>query len=347
MEKALAIFENAALGDAIGMPWEGMHPTQIMRYTKGKGITGPVAPRYFRNTSGNIIYEDVDGRIPYISVNSAEGDWSDDTKIKMPVAESIAHLGRLDLRDTADRSMAVYLEEKDKPKTGGDTHAFGYTTETAFQNLCDGISPELSGVDSRNPGNGPLLKTDPIGLYMYVTGKYQEGLDHAEKVGRMTHLDPRSVAGGVVQAHAVYTLLSGCSRTEFLDYAYESCAAYERSEEMRKKVLLKERIDNVRKLFKGNPDANLEDALHVTGNGWAVTRNYPLTLAAFRIYWENPRKGIIDLMNLGDDCDSTGAMFGALSGAKDGLCLPFAWSKKLYGRDRLHRAARGIYTLKI
>src|SRR5205085_1828519 len=117
------------------------------------------------------------------------------------------------------------------------------------------------------------IKIAPVGMYMHATGRYEEGLRFAEEAGRMTHLDPRSIASGVVQAHAVFALLSGTSRKEFVDSVIEVARKWEKSREQGKKVTLEERLQWV----ADNRDVDDEAAYQQLGTGWAVTRNYPFT----------------------------------------------------------------------
>jgi ADP-ribosylglycohydrolase len=109
--------------------------------------------------------------------------------------------------------LALYAASQTGAGNDKTTASFGSTTLAAFERLKQGISPLASGVAGRIPGNGPVLKMAPVGLYMQATGQYEEGLRFAERAGKMTHLDPRSVASGIVQAHAIFALLRTYSET--------------------------------------------------------------------------------------------------------------------------------------
>lgn len=52
--------------------------------------------------------------------------------------------------------------------------------------------------------------------------------------------------------------------------------------------------------------------------------------------------GVIGLS--GGDCDTTGAMFGALAGAKNGIIFPGDW--RLNDKEKLLSLGRGIYNLR-
>ncbi len=331
---------GGAVGDTLGMPVEGWDREQIRRHVGA--ITEPIKPFFVRDTAGNILEADENGRIPYISTNLEKGQWTDDTWLSVITARSIIESRGLDLQNVAKHSLFVYEQRKDLAQTGGDWGSFGGTTIEGFENLKRGIPPENSGVESRNPGNAPALKVAPLGLYMYAKGNYREGLAFAERVGQMTHLDGRSVASGVVQAHAIYALLYNLEKDEFLDSVVNVAKRFEYSKEQGKKVLLADRLAWV----LANRDAEEEEAYSELGTGWAVTRNYPFTIFMFQKYWGNPVEGMLRTINFGGDCDSTASIYGALAGAKNGMVFPQAWINILQGTQELTTLADQIYNLR-
>jgi ADP-ribosylglycohydrolase len=58
------------------------------------------------------------------------------------------------------------------------------------------------------------------------------------------------------------------------------------------------------------------------------------------------RGGAIAAINLGDDADTTGAIFGQLAGAHYGLkAIPHEWRMPLAHRDLIQRFADGLHSL--
>ena len=74
-----------------------------------------------------------------------------------------------------------------------------------------------------------------------------------------------------------------------------------------------------------NKDGAVESAYQHLGNTSSVYRSYPFTLFMFQKYWDQPLEGLLETINYGGDCDTTGAMFGALAGAKHGNIFPKHW----------------------
>src|SRR3989344_4106822 len=205
-ERYTSTLHGCAYGDTIGMAVEGWKRGQIKKYI-GR-VTEPLAPIIVRDAAGTEISEDEFGKLKYWTRGLQKGEWTDDTIFTAAIAASIAEKKSLDLEDVACRHLKLYRELP--------ASAYGKTTRDALENLAKGISPQRSGVIG-GPGNGPAMKMSPLGLYMHATGEYDKGIRFAEDVGLMTHIDPRSVVSGAIQAYAVCHLLNDASRDEFMN----------------------------------------------------------------------------------------------------------------------------------
>ena len=316
-DKSIGTIIGCGVGDSLGMPVEGWKPEQIKKYA-GR-IVGPVDPVIVKDKSGNILEADEFGKIKCWNKNLKKGDVTDDTILTLALLGSLgicAGSGKLDMGTVAKGQIKAY--------ESNHVQSFGKTTKEAFANLQKGISPEHSGVIG-GPGNAPPMKMAPLGMYMDAKNAYEEGLLFAEKVGLMTHLDPRSVAAGVMQAHAVYSLLQGTNKEKFLSSLVDVCRRFEKPLEDKftfsKSGTLLERM----RWIIENKDGAVESAYQHLGNTSSVYRSYPFTLFMFQKYWDQPLEGLLETINYGGDCDTTGAMFGALAGAKHGNIFPKHW----------------------
>ena len=222
---------GCGIGDTLGMSVEGFKRAQIQKYV-GR-ITEPMAPFIVRDAAGNRMDSDEFGELGYYDQNKVLryytedlelGEFTDDTINYVAIAEALAERG-LDLQSVAEKRLVAYNAciLPDGHTRGG----FGQTTTAGMKNLQQGISPLESGVIG-GPGNAPAMMLHGLGLYADATGKYDQSLQFAELVGRMTHLDPRSLAGGVVQTHAIYSLLQGVNRKEFVSSLVDICRKYEK-----------------------------------------------------------------------------------------------------------------------
>ncbi|HII15195.1 MAG TPA: hypothetical protein HA362_02685 [Nanoarchaeota archaeon] len=336
-EKYTATLLGCAIGDTLGRPVEPWKREQIRKYI-GR-ITKPIDAVIVMDAKGNIIREDEFGKLKCYNLGSKAGQWTDDTILTLALAESIAEKQGIDLEDIAKKQLREY-ETRIQPD-GKVLGGFGGTTRDAFKNLQKGISCLQSGVIG-GPGNAPCMKMSPVGIYMHATGRYEEGLKAAELIGRITHLDPRSVASGVVQAHAVYALLNGIGRGEFVASFVEACNRHEKPATaefaMHKGGSLLSRLEWIR----DNMEAEPETAFRKLGSSSLVYSSYPFALFMFQKYWNSPVEGLLETVNYGGDCDTTGAMYGTLCGAKNGMIFPEEWAKVVEGLDRIKSTANKL-----
>lgn len=330
-ERYSAVFVGCACGDALGMPVETWSRERIKKYA-GK-VTRFMDAITIRDENGNPLKRDEFGVINYWTRNFKKGEYTDDTILTTALAESIIHSG-LDIHETAKMHVSLY----EKNMKGG----FGGTTIEAIKKLQNGVSPYFSGVIG-SPGNGPAMKMAPIGIYADVQdsfddmyhSRYQASMEFAELVGKMTHLDPRSIASGVVQAHAVHALLQNAERKDFADSLYGTCERFEKP--LTPEFTAHERGDLKSRFawLRSNMDASDEDAYRTLGNDGIVIESYPFALFMMQKYWDDPVNGLIETINFGGDADTTGAMYGALAGARHGMIFPKEWLDELYNKDYL------------
>jgi ADP-ribosylglycohydrolase len=185
-EKYASCLVGCAIGDTLGMPVETWPRERIKRYY-GR-ITKPTKQKIILDEKGNEVKEDEFGKIKYWARNLETGEYTDDTILTLPLAESIIKCQGINLEDIAKRYLHE-IEIRTLPD-GKITGGFGGTTKQALRNLKIGASPLESGVIG-GPGNAPPMKIAPLGLYMDSQCCYSKGLVLSEQIARITHLDPR------------------------------------------------------------------------------------------------------------------------------------------------------------
>ena len=339
-DKYKATLIGCGLGDSLGMAVEGWKRKQIEKYV-GR-VTEPIAPVLVKDNSGNLIVEDEFGKLKYYTLDLSQGDISDDTILTIAIAESILDKRCIDLGYISQKQVQEYVARimPDGHVFGG----FGKTTQDAFENIRKGISPLESGVYP-GLGTGPCMKMSPVGLYMHATQAYNQGIKFSKLIGRATHLDERAVAAGVVQADIIFRLLNeNLSREDFLSNIEQSCISNEEQNPAdfpkSEKGTLNSRISWIRE----NKDVTDEEAKKVLGNSSLAIEAYPFTIFMFQKYWNNPIEGLIETVNWGGDCDTTGAMYGALCGAKNGMIFPENW--KLNEKQKLAELGERFWRMK-
>lgn len=154
---------GCAIGDALGMPLEGMTRDEIL------GTYGEV--REFLPARG----------LP-------AGSYTDDTQLTIELTESIIESGDFDPRDFS-RRIADWRDY---------AVGAGFTCMCAATRLANGIDWRESGLGSA--GCGSAMRAYPIGLLNIFKPKKLKR--DAEYSSLITHTDPRAIAGTIAIAYA-------------------------------------------------------------------------------------------------------------------------------------------------
>ena len=318
-DKVIGVLIGCAVGDSLGMPVEGWPKARIQKHL-GE-ITTMIDPVVLEEESDEF------GTIHNWTKDFKAGEVTDDTVFTLELAKSIIEDPSLNLDNIAQRHISVY----EKFKAGEYKGGFGGTTKKAIRNLQKGIRWDQSGI-SDGLGTGPCMKMAPVGIW----GAFHQNLEmsfieKAEKIGKMTHLNDQSYICGILQAVAIYRLLiSEIKKNDFLETLKQISRIYER--DSKEKILTKKFS-----WIKDNQDVEIDEAHEYLSSGFVATEAYPFTVWMFQKYWNAPINGLKQTVNCGGDCDTTGAMFGALAGAKYGNIFhnPYKWFQSLRNRREI------------
>lgn len=249
----------------------------------------------------------------------APGEITDDTQMTLAIAESLALGGALDMNDIASRFLDWY---RSAPKD------IGNTTRAALAHLHDGRSWEeagrLAAESGVAAGNGSVMRCAPVALRYRLQPEMlvQASIDTA----RVTHADPRCVAGAVAINAALVTLLRGGDAEAALKAARESVDEPE-----------------ISAILAAIPTLHRDDVRaggfvgHTVGAAmWCLVTN------------DSAEETIVAAVMLGEDTDTTGAVAGALAGARYGAsALPQRWRNAVQHADRLNAIAERLLELSM
>ena len=170
-DRALGCILGGAVGDALGAPFEGLWSHSI-----------PGASELLAG------YGEFEG--------FPRGQYTDDTQLTMATLQSIVRVGCIDPKDIA-RSIARLWRSQEVIGPGG-------ACTSAADRLLAGGHWSSCGAPVGQAGNGTAMRTAALGLYFLR--RPGELVEAVAQVSRITHQDPRSVAGGVAVASAVCVL---------------------------------------------------------------------------------------------------------------------------------------------
>ncbi len=160
-----------AIGDALGMPVEGMRATSIRK-------------RFGR------VRDFLDA--PWRMLRA--GQWTDDTQMMLCHARSIVDRKGVDPEDTARKFLSWF--------TSGDWRGIGSSTYESMQRLRAGVPVEESGARGEMAaGNGAAMRIAPVGLVDCLD--LEKLKKDVRLVSIITHDNPEAVAGAQAVAFAV------------------------------------------------------------------------------------------------------------------------------------------------
>jgi ADP-ribosylglycohydrolase len=266
---------GTAVGDSVGLPAEGLSRRRAARILPGRW-----RQRLLPGT----------------------GLVSDDTEHTVFVAQSL--LAHPDEVSRFRRRLAWCLRLWLVSLPAG----IGLATLRSTLRLWIGYPPHLSGV--RSAGNGPAMRTAPIGAFF--ADRPTELDAYVSASTRLTHTDPRALTG----ARAVALLVAWCVRE----------APADRPDPQRFVELLRNAgddpgwrtvVDAVAEAVRRDLTVDeLAGSLGLSGKvGGYIYHTVPVTTYAWYRHFGDFEATLTAVLDCGGDTDTTGAIVGALAGA--------------------------------
>ena len=256
----------------------------------------------------------------------APGQWTDDTSMALCLAESLLERGEFDAVD----QMRRYVRWMDEGLWSSTGRCFdiGNTVRgalEAFRRTGEGFS---GPTDEQTAGNGSLMRLAPVP--MYFAREPELAIQMAADSSRTTHgtaaaMDACRYFGGLLVG-----ALGGVPKGELLSPAYTPVPG------------LWERAPlhhGVAAVARGSFRTKRPPAIRGTGH---VVACLEAALWAFATT-DDFESGALAAVNLGDDADTTGAVFGQIAGAHYGVhAIPAAWRQRLARSDEIERMAERL-----
>jgi len=257
----------------------------------------------------------------------AVGEWTDDTSMALCLAESLIEKRGFDPIDQLERYTR--WAKHGHLSSNGRVFDIGNTVRSALAKFGETHEPFCGSADSWSAGNGSLMRLAPVPLF-YV----ERPLDAIERSGessRTTHgaasaIDACRYFGGLIVGAVL-----GVTKDELLSDRYSPVREYWRTN-----VLVREIDEIASGSFKRLQPPNIK------GTGYVVKC---LEAALWAFYNSGSfRDGCLLAVNLGDDADTTGAVYGQIAGAyygEDGI--PEEWRRKLAHFELIKSFADGLH----
>jgi ADP-ribosylglycohydrolase len=241
------------------------------------------------------------------------GQWTDDTSMALCLAESLVSCKGFDPVDQMRRYLRWYREGY--LSSAGRCFDIGNTVSAALHRFERDGNPFAGSSDPHSGGNGSLMRLAPVPLAF--AAQPAEAVRLAGQMSRTTHAAPEPVDACRYYAGLILGALRGEAKDRLLSPRYTPVPGLWEDEH------LSEGIDRVAAgSFKTKRPAEIR------GTGYVVDA-LEAALWAFQ-GTHSFEEGALAAVNLGDDADTTGAIYGQLAGAYYGVdAIPDGWRRAL------------------
>ena len=255
-----------------------------------------------------------------------QGQWTDDTSMALCLAESLLERGGMDATDQMRRYVRWYREGY----LSSTSRCFdiGNQTRAALERFERTGDPFADDPDPARSGNGSIMRLAPV--VVFFARAPGTALDACAGSSRTTHASPLCIDACRLLGALVLGALTGRPKEEILAPGFTPVRGYWAEHPLA--VEIREVADGSFRA-KQPPD--------IRGTGYVV-QSLEAALWAFHRA-RDFRDGALAAVNLGDDADTTGAVYGQLAGAYYGeRAIPADWRAKLSLWPTLDRIADGL-----
>jgi len=257
------------------------------------------------------------------------GAFTDDTSMALCLAQSLVERGGFDPVDQLERYLR-WIREGYMSSTG---RAFdvGGTCADAILRFEATRQPYCGSTNPNRAGNGSIMRLAPVPLFF--AREPEKAVEMSAASSRTTHGAPNAVDGCRYLGALIVGAVSGASKEELLSPRYTPAPGlWERAP----------LADAVREIADGS--FVTKDPPEIRGTGYVVD-SLEAALWAFH-RGHSFEEGLMLAVNLGDDADTTAAVYGQLAGAFYGVsAIPRRFRDRLAMRDLIEDLAVNLYEL--
>lgn len=241
------------------------------------------------------------------------GQWTDDTSMALCLAESLVECQGFDPVDQLKRytlwSQEGYLSSNAR------CFDIGGTVRQALRRFQHTGEPFCGSTDPGTAGNGSLMRLAPVP--MFFADQPVQAIEKSAQSSLTTHAAPAAVDACRYMGALIYGALAGEAKEALLSRRYAPVSGYWEQNPL---------VSEIDEIACGS--FKYRQPPEIKGTGYVVKSLEAALWAFYRS--ESYREGCLMAANLGDDADTTAAIYGQLAGAYYGLTdIPIAWREKL------------------
>lgn len=207
----------------------------------------------------------------------------------------------------------------------------GAATHTGLRNYKRTRDMATSGAGAGSAGNGSLMRCVPTALFARADARVRESM----RISAVTHDDRRCTVACAAYCEIVAGLVAGETARGAVGKGRDVARGLPGGEAVVEAIEAGERLVLAKVAGEGPRVAGVDAAGYVLGS---------LTLAVAAVLDERGFEDVlVDVVRIGDDADTNGAIAGGLLGARDGVeGIPERWLGKLQFRGEFEEVALRI-----
>lgn len=257
------------------------------------------------------------------------GKWTDDTSMALCLADSLIEKEKFDAVDQLEKYLKWFKEGYNS--STGECFDIGNATREALYVFEKSRKPYCGDTSRQSAGNGSIMRLAPIPIFYF--DQPEELMLYSAKSSETTHSAPQCIDACKYMSGIVAGAIKGMSKEELLSECFSILPNYWE----------KNPLDlTIQEIAKGS--FKIKHPPQINGNGYVVKT---LEAALWAFYNTSDfESGALKVVNLGDDADTTGAVYGQIAGAYYGMDgIPEKWLKKLYKKHEIEIASELLYKI--
>ena len=271
---------------------------------------------------------DLEGGGPF---GLAPGQWTDDTSMALCLAASLVRCRGFDAADQMRRYVAWW--RRGYLSSTGRCFDIGGTTAQALARFERDGNPLAGPTHEASAGNGSLMRLAPVPMFKAAKPPNTLFASSAASSGT-THGAPQAIDACGAYGVMLGAALNGAPKADLLALDVPGVLRA---------------VDSARPLHPAvqavlDGSFRVKEPPAIRGTGYVVDTLEAALWALDRT--SSFRDGLLRVVNLGDDADTTGAVYGQLAGALYGYgAIPAAWCERLALHDLIVGLADALEAL--
>ena len=241
------------------------------------------------------------------------GQWTDDTSMALCLAQSLIDCRGFNAFDQMDKY--IRWREEGYMSSTGTCFDIGNTINKALSSYKAFRNPYSGSVDPHSAGNGSLMRLAPVPLY--YADRVKEAMIYCVDSSRTTHAATTCIDACRYYGGLIIGAVQGRSKDEILSSQFSPIKNLWDSTPL---------CVEINEIAKGS--FKLKEPPEIIGSGYVVQSMEAALWAFYKS--ESFEKGCLLAVNLGNDADTTAAIYGQLAGAYYGVDnIPKHWLERV------------------